>query len=93
MSARELKTFQANVRPSTTAAFWICLIASIALFVASFCVPPYGVIDGSVLKAVAFLFGFATLATAREAIREGLGAKVTHGETTIEINKDENSND
>ena len=32
--------------------------------------------------------GFATLAVAREAIKEGLGLKYTHGDTTLEIDKD-----
>lgn len=64
---------------------WICGICTIALFVASFIVPPTGVIDPSILKAAALLFAFATLAEAREAIREGLGVKLTHGHTTIEV--------
>ena len=57
----------------------------IGLAVAGFFVPPMGVIDGSVLRAVSLLFAFASLAVTREAIREGLGAKLTHGNTTIEI--------
>ena len=57
--------------------------------IASFIVPPMGVIDPSVLKFASWLFAFASLATLREAIREGIGAKLTHGNTTIEI-KDTN---
>ena len=40
-----------------TIPFWICLIVSIGLIVAGFCVPPMGIIDGSVLTAVGILFG------------------------------------
>lgn len=69
----------------TTALLWIFSLTAIGLFVASFIVPPTGVIDPSVLKAVAWVFAFATLAEAREAIREGLGVKLTHGSTTIEV--------
>lgn len=69
----------------TTALLWIFSLSAVGLFVASFCVPPTGVIDGSVLKAVALLFAFGALAEAREAIREGLGVKLTHGSTTIEV--------
>ena len=69
----------------TTALLWIFSLSAVGLFVASFCVPPTGVIDGSVLKAVALLFAFGALAEAREAIREGLGVKLTHGQTTIEV--------
>lgn len=64
---------------------WVCGLTTIILFVASFFVPPTGAIDPSILKADALLFAFATLAEAREAIREGLGVKLTHGHTTIEV--------
>ena len=69
----------------TTALLWIFSLSAVGLFIASFIVPPTGVIDGSVLKAVALLFAFGALAEAREAIREGLGVKLTHGSTTIEV--------
>ena len=49
-------------RAKKTIPFWICLIVSIGLIVAGFCVPPMGIIDGSVLTAVGILFGFASLA-------------------------------
>lgn len=74
-----------NIRTSTTVLLWVFGITAIALFVASFIVPPTGVIDPSVLKAVAWIFAFATLAEAREAIMEGLGVKLTHGDTVIEV--------
>lgn len=74
-----------NVSKTTTILLWIFGIATIALFTASFIVPPAGEIHASVLRAAALLFAFATLAEAREAIREGLGVKLTHGQTTVEI--------
>lgn len=74
-----------NVKTSTTIALWVCIVAAVGLFVASFIVPPLGVIDGSVLRAASLLFAFGSLAVLREAIREGLGAKLTHGNTTLEI--------
>lgn len=81
----KLKAFARNIRRSTTVALWVCMVAAIGLYVASFCVPPMGVIDGSVLKAGSWLFAFAGLFEAREAIREGLGFKLTHGETSVEV--------
>lgn len=69
----------------TSALLWIFSLSSVGLFVASFLVPPTGVIDGSVLKAVAWLFALGALAEVREAVREGLGVKLTHGSTTIEV--------
>ena len=74
-----------NVKTSTTIALWVCIVSAVGLFIASFCVPPTGVIDGSVLRAGSLLFAFGSLAVLREAIREGIGAKLTHGNTTIEV--------
>lgn len=74
-----------NVTKTTTILLWLFGLTTIALLTASFIVPPTGIIDPSILKAAAILFAFATLAEAREAIREGLGVKLTHGHTTIEV--------
>lgn len=74
-----------NISKTTTILLWIFGLTTIALFAASFIVPPTGEISPSVLKAAALLFAFATLAEAREAIREGLGVKLTHGNTTIVV--------
>ena len=84
-----LKAFTRNVRTSTTVILMVCITATVGLSIASFIVPPMGVIDPSVLKFASWLFAFASLATLREAIREGIGAKLTHGNTTLEI-KDTN---
>lgn len=85
---RKLARFRAmtrNVRTSTTVALWVCLIASIALLVASFIVPPMGEISPTVLKGGSLIFAFAALMEVREAITEGLGVKLTHGGTTVEV--------
>lgn len=66
--------------------FFICLGISIALIVGGFFVPPKGVIDGSVLKAVGELFAFAALSVGAHAIRLGYDLKVSKGDTAIEIN-------
>ena len=80
-----IRQYTRNIRASTTLALWVCIIVAVGLFIASFLVPPMGIIDGSVLRAVSLLFAFGSLAVLREAIREGLGAKLTHGNTTLEI--------
>ena len=82
-----------RIKTSTSIALWLCLGASLGLLVASFIVPPTGVIDGSVLRAASLIFGFAALFVAREAIMEGLGVKLTHGETTIEIKDQDGPSD
>jgi len=88
MEKRALARFRAmtrNVRTSTTVALWCFALVAAALLVASFCVPPTGQIDPSVLKAGSLLFAFAALFEAREAISEGLGVKLTHGQTTVVV--------
>ena len=81
----QFRKFTRNVRPCTTIGLWFCTIAAIGLFAASFVMPPTGQIDPSVLKAVGWCFAFAALYEFREAVLEGLGVKLTHGDTTIEI--------
>lgn len=70
-----------------TFAFWVCLIVSVGLFIGGFFVPPMGVIDGSVLKAVGILFGFGALGQAPVLIESLERAKFTKGDMTIEVSK------
>lgn len=72
--------------------FWICLLTSIFLIVASFFVPPLSVVDGSVLASVGELFAFAALGNIVAAIEKGIDAKVEHNGTSITIGdfKDKN---
>lgn len=67
-------------------AFLVAFACSIALIVAGFCVPPHGVIDGSVLTAVGELFAFAALAFGGHALTLGYDLKVQKGDTTIDVN-------
>ena len=57
-----------------------------ALLLASFFTPPHFIIDASVIAAVGEIFAFAALFMGWEAIDRGIDAKVTHGNTTIELN-------
>lgn len=77
-------------------AFWVCLTITIGLFVAGFCVPPHGEIDGSILTAGSILFAFATLEAVHVALKKGVDAKVKHGKTELavgDLNKDKNENE
>lgn len=88
MKTDRLSRFRAmarNVKTSTSIALWVCTGCSLGLFIASFIVPPTGVIDPTVLKGGAEILGFAALFLIREAVMEGLGVKMTHGNTSIEI--------
>lgn len=59
--------------------------AVVLLFVAFFTPPPY-MIDSSVIAAVGEIFAFATLFFAWEATDRGIDAKITHGNTSVELN-------
>lgn len=72
--------------------FHIFASTSLMLIVTSFFIPPAGIIDSSVFAGVGELFGFGALWELHVAIRKGIDAKVTHNNTTIEINN-ENNND
>lgn len=74
-------------------AFYICLIASVGLLVASFTVPPLGIIHPSVLKGVGELFGFATLAVVADAIGKGSDIKLTKGDTTLTVDNPDVNDD
>ena len=69
--------------------FLICLIVAIILLVVSWVMPPAWVIDKSILAAVGELFGFSALGEVAAAVERGHSASITHGNTTISINKDE----
>lgn len=69
--------------------FLITVMVSVGLIIASFLTPPMWIIDGSVLAAVGELFGFAALAEVGAAIERGHTASISHGNTTIEIRKEE----
>lgn len=86
------RTMARNVRLTTTIALWTCIIASIGLLIASFLVPPLGEISPSVLKGGSLIFGFAALIEVREAYLEGIGVRLTHGNTTVTI-QDQNGPD
>lgn len=70
-------------------AFLVLTTVAIGLLVASFLVPPTGFIDPSVLAGTGEVFAFAALATVFKAIDKGVDATVTHKDTTISINNDE----
>lgn len=77
-----------NVTKQTSIALWIFALVTVTLSIYSALCPPQGVIDKSVLEFGALMVGFATLAVARETVKEGLGVKYTHGNTTVEVDKD-----
>ena len=82
---REVRAMTKKVSTSTTIALWVCLTVTIGLFITSALLPPLGIIDPSMFKAAGYISGFATLFVIREAIKEGFGVKLTHGDMSVEV--------
>lgn len=57
-----------------------------ALLITSFFTPPHFIIDGSVIAAVGEIFAFTALFLGWYALDRGIDAKISHGNTTIELN-------
>ena len=69
--------------------FAACFLISVSLIVGGFFVPPMGIIDGSVLTAVGELIAFPTLLYGFRAIELGYEIKLQHGETSLEVHKED----
>jgi len=65
--------------------FVATLATAIGLTVAGFCVPPMGVIDGSVLTAVGELFGFGALAQLPDVVGSGKRMSIRRGDTQLTV--------
>lgn len=69
--------------------FASCFLISVSLIIGGFFVPPMGIIDGSVLTAVGELLAFPTLLYGFRAIELGYEIKLQHGETSLEVHKED----
>lgn len=65
--------------------FWVLMLTSIGLIIASWLVPPMAVIDGSVLAAVGELAGFGALGALIKAMDMGVDARVKHKDTEVTV--------
>lgn len=63
----------------------VTFVLSAALIVGGFFVPPFGVIDRSVLSAVGLLLMFATIDKLPAAIKAGKNIKLQKGYSSVEI--------
>ena len=67
----------------------ILSISSIILIIASFFVPPLGVIDGSILAAVGELEALGVLWIVMRAVEKGTGASFKKGDVEVDIKEKE----
>ena len=65
--------------------FYLNLIVSIVLMVGGFLIPPMGIIDDSVLKAVGLLLMFTIVDKIPEVIKAGKSVKIQKGDFSAEI--------
>lgn len=86
---KKLKKFCQNVSLNTSIALWSFAVVTIGLGVYSCVCPPEGVIDKSIIEFGALMSFFATIAVAREAIKEGRGLKLNKGDFTLETTHDD----
>ena len=63
----------------------ILTISSILLIIASFFVPPLGILDGSVLAAGGELEGLGVLWIVLRAVEKGTGASFKKGDVEVDI--------
>lgn len=79
------------IRDAVHGNWWFYTLAGIAilLIIASFIVPPLGYLEPTVLAGVGEIFAFAALGTVIKAIDQGRTASITHGNTTIEVKKED----
>ena len=66
-------------------AFWICLVVAIFLMIGGAIVPPPFVVDSSIFKCVAWLFGFAALSQVPAIVESGKTASIKHNNTVLTI--------
>ena len=69
--------------------FVLSFFVAVALMIGGFLTPPMGVIDGSLITAVGELLLFPTILYAFRALELGYKFKIQKGETTVEVNKNE----
>lgn len=79
-----------TTRMRKTTTIMLCSLIGITagLLIYSAICPPPGKIDPDMFRLVPWTFAFCSLFVAWEAILEGLGVKYSHGDTSIEITKD-----
>ena len=78
-----------NITRQTSIAMWLSWSVMVILLIWCFMVPPRGENAEYILKACVLVYTVIPSAIVREALKEGKGAKLTHGDTHIEIEKKE----
>lgn len=70
---------------------WFAIFSTVAILLVgiSFILPPAGAVEPSALAGAGEIFLFASLWTVVKAIDNGHSAKITKGDATIEVKKED----
>ena len=82
-----------NLKNFEKVVFWIGLLSSIILLIVSFCLPPTGAIDPSVLAAVGEIFAYVTLSVVIVALSRGTDVTLHKGDIDITLNNPDKSDE
>ena len=74
-----------NITRQTSLAMWITFAIMAMLLIWCFMIPPRGENAEEILKGCVLLYAVIPSAIVREALKEGKGAKLTHGDMHVEI--------
>lgn len=65
--------------------FWVFSVAGLLLIIASFLLPPMGIVDNSILAVVGELDGVIALGAVIKAIDKGTDVSLQHNNTSVTI--------
>lgn len=86
--AKELKSWIKNGDKFWKVIFIISQFISLGLIIASFCIPPHGVVDSSVFAAVGEIFAFPALLSFYNIVMTGKQATLKKGDIELTVNEE-----
>lgn len=90
---KQLKKYFHNGDLLWKVSFCVSQVISVILLIASFCVPPMGVIDPSIFAGIGELFAFPALYSFYNIILSGRAATLKRGDMEIIVNEINNEKD
>lgn len=89
---KNFKEYWNNSPYITRVLFWVLLVLGVAFIIASWFVPPMGVIDSSVLAAFGEIQGFASIGVGLDCLFRGMNITMKKGDTEISVEQNTNKN-
>lgn len=92
MMAKQIKEYIHNGDKFWKCSFIVAQTISVLLIIASFCIPPHGVIDSSIFAAIGELFAFPALLSFYNIVMSGKQATLKKGELEVSVNEQSSNN-